>query len=347
MKASLRLALVAVAALGAVLAPTAGAAGILDATWTAPTTNVDGSPLTDLSGYRVFFSSTVDPPCSGATSATIASPTSSPAPNERISVRLQGLTSGTLYHVAVTALNAAGAESSCSVSASATAHADFVVNPTATVDFGTVEVGESVDRSFDVTNTVGGTVSGTVSVPAPFSVVAGSPFSLEGQNASQTVTVRFTPDTVATVSASASFAVGGDTQSRIVTGTATASTTRTADTTPPSVTVSAPSDGATLSRTVVISAQASDDVGVVGVQFVVDGVGVGGEIATAPYSISWNTRTAVDGPHTLVAVARDAAGNVASSVPLSVTTANGGNRKGGGGSGGAGGGAGGGGKKNH
>ncbi len=339
MKVSLRSALVAVAALGAVVAPTASAAGILDATWTAPTTNVDGSQLTDLSGYRVFYSSTVDPPCSGGTSATVASPTSSPAPNEQISARLQGLTSGVLYHVAVIAVNASGAESSCSVSASATAHVDFAVSPTTTVDFGTVDVGGSVDRSFDVTNTVGGTVSGTVSVPAPFSLVSGSPFTLEGQNASQTVTVRFTPDTAATVTASANFTANGDTQSRIVTGTATASATRTAaDTTPPSVMISAPSDGAALSRTVVISAQASDDVGVVGVQFVVDGVNVGSEVVTAPYSISWNTRTVADGPHTLVAVARDAAGNIASSAPLSVTTTNGGNRKGGGGRGGGGGG---------
>ena len=31
-------------------------AGVLDASWTAPTTNVDGTPLTDLGTYRVYYS---------------------------------------------------------------------------------------------------------------------------------------------------------------------------------------------------------------------------------------------------------------------------------------------------
>ena len=40
-------------------------AGVLDATWTAPTTNTDGSQLTDLSFYRVYYGTSATPCPSG------------------------------------------------------------------------------------------------------------------------------------------------------------------------------------------------------------------------------------------------------------------------------------------
>ncbi|MBI4611886.1 MAG: S8 family serine peptidase [Candidatus Rokubacteria bacterium] len=95
-----------------------------------------------------------------------------------------------------------------------------------------------------------------------------------------------------------------------------------ADTTPPSVAITAPPDGSTVSGTVTVAASASDDVGVVGVQFLLDGAPLGAEDTTAPYAIPWDTTTTTDGPHTLAAVARDAAGNRTTSAPVSVTVAN-------------------------
>jgi hypothetical protein len=95
------------------------------------------------------------------------------------------------------------------------------------------------------------------------------------------------------------------------------------DTTPPAVSISAPAAGATVSSTVTVSATASDNVGVAGVQFKLNGANLGAEDTTAPYSVSWNTTTAADGPHTLTAAARDAAGNAATSAAVSVTVANG------------------------
>src|SRR5207245_591052 len=62
-----------------------------------------------------------------------------------------------------------------------------------------------------------------------------------------------------------------------------------ADTTPPTVSITAPAAGASVSGTVAVSASATDDVGVVGVQFKLDGVNLGAEVTRAPYSISWNT----------------------------------------------------------
>src|SRR5439155_4846550 len=70
--------------------------------------------------------------------------------------------------------------------------------------------------------------------------------------------------------------------------------------------------------TVTVSASATDNVGVVGVQFKLDGANLGTEVTVAPYSVSWNTATAA-GAHTLTAVARDAAGNATTSPAVSVT----------------------------
>ena len=77
-----------------------------------------------------------------------------------------------------------------------------------------------------------------------------------------------------------------------------------------------------MSGTVQVSANASDNVGVVGVQFYVDGSPLGAEDTSAPYSISWDTTATADGSHTLTAVARDAANNRNTSAPVSVAVSN-------------------------
>jgi hypothetical protein len=95
------------------------------------------------------------------------------------------------------------------------------------------------------------------------------------------------------------------------------------DTTAPTVAISAPGAAAAIAGSVVVSATASDDVGVAGVQFKLNGVNLGAEVTAAPYSITWSSATAANGTHTLTAVARDAAGNMATSAELSVTVSNG------------------------
>ncbi|HEU4520947.1 MAG TPA: Ig-like domain-containing protein, partial [Thermoanaerobaculia bacterium] len=94
------------------------------------------------------------------------------------------------------------------------------------------------------------------------------------------------------------------------------------DTTAPVVTISAPAAGSTVGGAATIDATATDNVGVAGVRFYVDGAAVGSEDSSAPYSVSWNTLTAANGSHTLTAVARDAAGNSATSAPVVVTVFN-------------------------
>jgi hypothetical protein len=95
-----------------------------------------------------------------------------------------------------------------------------------------------------------------------------------------------------------------------------------ADTTPPTVSMTAPAAGATVSGTVTVSANASDNGTLAGVQFLLDGAPLLAEDTTAPYSISWSTPTAANGAHTLSARARDAAGNQTTSATVGVTVSN-------------------------
>jgi Bacterial Ig domain/Purple acid Phosphatase, N-terminal domain/Abnormal spindle-like microcephaly-assoc'd, ASPM-SPD-2-Hydin len=392
------------------LMPTPSTAGILDAAWSAPTTNTDGSPLTDLASYRVYYGVT-SAPCPGSSLVQVASPSSSPGPGQTVSQRLTGLTAGAQYNVAVTAMDAGGRESACSSIASAVARADFALNPTGTVNFGSVSLGSFAEQTVTVSNTGGGTVSGAASVGAPFSIVSGSPFTLGGVGASQAIKVRFTPTTTTTVSTTLTIAAGGSTVSDIVTGsgsgadttvpivtiasptssptyatsgsslmlkgtasdnvgvtqvtwansrggsgtaTGTSSwatnaialqigsnqltvtardaagnmaqanlTVTLSDTSPPTIAVTTPVAGATLTSTVAVSGSATDNVGVAGVQFKLDGVNLGAEVTAAPYAVTWNTTATPDGVHVLSAVARDAAGNVATSGGVSMTVSNG------------------------
>lgn len=94
------------------------------------------------------------------------------------------------------------------------------------------------------------------------------------------------------------------------------------DTTQPTVSITAPSANAAVSGTVSVTATASDDVGVVGVQFQLDGANLGSEDTTAPYSATWNSTASANGAHNVTAVARDAAGNQRVSAAVAVTVAN-------------------------
>ena len=90
------------------------------------------------------------------------------------------------------------------------------------------------------------------------------------------------------------------------------------DTSPPTVSLSAP---ATASRTVTLTATVSDNVGVTQVEFRVDGTAIA-TVSAAPFTTSWDTSTVADGPHTLTAIARDAAGNSATSADVQVNVRN-------------------------
>ena len=93
------------------------------------------------------------------------------------------------------------------------------------------------------------------------------------------------------------------------------------DVTPPSISLTSPATGTTLSDPVTITATATDNIGVVGVQFQLNGTDLGAEDTTNSFSVSWDTTGVAPGQYTLTAIARDAAGNTTSSDPVQVTLA--------------------------
>ncbi len=93
------------------------------------------------------------------------------------------------------------------------------------------------------------------------------------------------------------------------------------DKTPPSAGITAPLNGATVSGRVNVSVNATDNVGVTGVELYVDGV-LRGTDHTAPYNFTWDSTQVADGKHQLVAAAYDAAGNVGKSSAVTVRAAN-------------------------
>ncbi|MFL5358251.1 PHB depolymerase family esterase, partial [Archangium sp.] len=94
------------------------------------------------------------------------------------------------------------------------------------------------------------------------------------------------------------------------------------DTVAPTVGISAPTNGSSVSGTVNVTANATDNVGVAKVEFSIDNTLVGTDTAS-PFAYSWNTAAATNGTHTLVAKAHDAAGNTATSSTVSVTVSGG------------------------
>jgi Bacterial Ig domain/Fibronectin type III domain len=304
---------------GTLLGAGPSTAGVLDATWTAPTTNTDGSPLTDLAFYRLYYGPSTSP-CPGSASVPVAAPTSTPGSNQTMSYTLTGLTAGTLYNVAVTAVDSLGLQSACSSVASAVARTEFAVSPTGTVNFGSVNVGGFADQVFTVSNTGGGTISGSAAVAAPFSVVSGSPFTLSGAGANKAVTVRFTPVTNTTVSANLSVTASGVTLSSTLLGTGT-KTSSTADTMAPSVTITSPTTSPTFTAsgsTLTLGGTASDSVGVTQVTWTNSQGGSG--IATGTTTWTTGAIALLPGSNTLTVSARDAAGNTGGAV-LTVTVA--------------------------
>ncbi|HMH31063.1 MAG TPA: Ig-like domain-containing protein [Methylomirabilota bacterium] len=93
--------------------------------------------------------------------------------------------------------------------------------------------------------------------------------------------------------------------------------------TPPSVSITNPVSGATVSGTSQqVTAAASDAQGITNVQFKLDGNNLGSPDTTAPYAATWNTSTTANGSHTLSAVATNKSSLATTSTPVPVTVQN-------------------------
>lgn len=98
-------------------------------------------------------------------------------------------------------------------------------------------------------------------------------------------------------------------------------TLNTPDTSAPSVSITSPTNGASVFMTQTVNVTATDNVGVTKVELYVDGQLKGTDTA-APYTFSLDTKTLSNASHTIQAKAYDAAGNVGTSTNVSVMVKN-------------------------
>lgn len=88
----------------------------------------------------------------------------------------------------------------------------------------------------------------------------------------------------------------------------------------PTVSILTPANGSTISGTINLTATASDDHGVVGVQWKVNGVNLGAEQTVSPYTQALDTTTHTDGSYTISATARDAVGHTTTqTIPVTIS----------------------------
>jgi hypothetical protein len=98
------------------------------------------------------------------------------------------------------------------------------------------------------------------------------------------------------------------------------------DSTQPTVNLVSPTDGASVTGSVGMSATASDASGIASVKFLVDNTVVATD-TSSPYSANWNSTTVSNGSHTVTAQATDTAGNTGTSSPVTVAVTNTGGTK--------------------
>jgi peptidoglycan/xylan/chitin deacetylase (PgdA/CDA1 family) len=164
------------------------------------------------------------------------------------------------------------------------------------------------------TNWYAGAVQVTLSATDDWSGVAAIRYTTNGSDPTSSSTLYSGPFTVST-SATVKY--------RAWDNEGNAETTRSQsmriDADPPTVAITSLSGSATVDGTVRLEATASDaDSGVARVTYFLDSSSIGSS-TNSPYRITWNTRKAPKGQHTLTAVAADRAGNEATSAPVIVT----------------------------
>jgi chitodextrinase len=183
-----------------------------------------------------------------------------------------------------------------------------------------------------VTPAAGATISGTaviISATASDNVaIAGVQFKVDGTSIGSPVTAApytYRLDTTTLSNANHTLtAVATDTSGNSATSAAVtvAVNNTTKDTTPPTVSITAPANGATVSNTVTVSANATDNVAVASVQFQLDNANVGTADLVAPYAYSWDSTKSTNGTHTLRAIATDTSNNSTTSASVTVTVSN-------------------------
>lgn len=175
----------------------------------------------------------------------------------------------------------------------------------------------------------GTTVTGTVSVTANASStigIASVQFQVDGANngAADTTSPYSLSLNTASLSNGAHTltAVATDTVGTKSTSAGVSVTVSNTSTAPPTVSVTSPLNGSTVSGTVNVTANASSTIGIASVQFQLDGANLGSAVTTSPYQALWDTTQSTNGTHTLTAQAKDVQGASATSIGVSVDVSN-------------------------
>ncbi len=222
-----------------------------------------------------------------------------------------GLAASTLYSYAVAAFDAAGNLSAQSASASATTQAIADVTPP-TIPTGLTAAAISssqINLSWSAsTDNVGVTGYKIYRGGSQIATTAGTTYSDTG----------LTPSTLYAYNVAAyDAAANASVQSAVSSATTNAVA---GDTTPPTASITSPSGG-TVSGIVVVSVNASDNVGVARVDLLVNGI-FASSVPWAPYQLSWDSTSVANGSVQLRANAYDLAGNLGQSSIVTVTVLN-------------------------
>jgi parallel beta-helix repeat protein len=228
------------------------------------------------------------------------------------SVALSGLASSTLYHYHVKSTNSSNLQATSgdftfTTSAAATppvitaVAASSITSSSATITW-TTNFASSSQADYGTTASYG------QSTPLNSSMVTSHSVGLSGLTASTLYHYR-----VKSSDASNNLATSGDFTFTTSAGSTSGSLT---------VSITAPAQGATVGGTVAVTATASDNVIIIGVQYQLDGANIGPLFREAPYTLFWDTSLAANGSHTLTAIAKDVSASSATSSPVALTILN-------------------------
>ena len=170
----------------------------------------------------------------------------------------------------------------------------------------------------------GSTVSGTVAVTVSTSDNVGVTkveFYVNGSLANTAAAGSFSWNTTALPNGSCTLqALAYDAAGNVGTSSAVSVSVQNIvlDTTAPTVTITTPATGSTVSGPVSVNVSAADNVGITKLEWYLNGA-LSGSSSTPSATFMWDTTTSANGSYTLKALAYDAAGNVgSSSVTVSV-----------------------------
>ncbi len=164
-------------------------------------------------GFDPFFGTSASAPHAAAIAALVLDANLSPTPLTPAQVR-NILVSGAIDIEAAGFDRDSGNGIIDAVAAVQATNAVISVTPNS-LNFGSVNVGESAEQDFTVQNTGGEILIGNASTSAPFNITAGGSYSLASE-LSQSTTIRFSPTSAGTFMGNVTFTGGGGTTKTVI-----------------------------------------------------------------------------------------------------------------------------------